>query len=78
MTIQEIRTNQLTLKLDELDQENQTRDQQIQALRGEKREIRALMEPLILKKQRADAIANAGKPSIVLNPGVVGVNLGGR
>jgi len=76
MTIEELRTNQSTLTLDELDKENQTRDRLVQALRNEKREIRSLMEPMILKQQRADAIANAGKPSIVLNPGTV--NVGGK
>ena len=75
MTIQEIRTGQLTATLEQLEAENQARDQQVQALRAEKREIRALMEPLIVKKQRSDAIAAMGKPSIELKPTI---SLGGK
>jgi hypothetical protein len=71
MTIEDL-LRKSGVTIEELEAEMRARDELVNELRSENRYIRAMLEPMIVKKQREEMIASKG-PGIVLG---VGVQLG--
>ena len=79
MTIQEIRDTHESMTAEQLEAEKLARDSQVLGLRAEMAEIRRLLEPRVIAKQREEmqkAIAR-GVPSTVLGTGGAMLTLGG-
>ena len=80
MTIQEIREQQESMKTEQLEIEKFARDIQVQVLRSEMAEIRRILDPRTIAKQREEMQAAIAKgiPDGVLGIGGAMLKLGGQ
>jgi len=80
MTIQEIREQQESMKTEQLEIEKFARDIQVQVLRSEMAEIRRILDPRTIAKQREEMQAAIAKgiPDVVLGIGGAMLKLGGQ
>ena len=69
MTLDDIRKNHSTMTDAQLEEEIRFRDRSVVAIRTEMREIRLILDPRNVKKQRA-VLANSKGPKLVLGVGV--------